>query len=163
MIKSKKKFSIFFWALFLVMVAVYSMIAGTIEKANYIQVKGKVISKVSVPEYYMYEGIIKTKTVSRPEISYPVENGSLSFIPDKTKMDLGKTPTLLYSKTDPKNVRIYNLSFWVHFDFVFPAFLIACFLYTIGMITMTRYEAQAEVLPGELDPFVYNDPEQLEA
>jgi hypothetical protein len=152
---------VIYWALFVLMYAIYSFIAGSIEKSNLIEVKGRVTRQVSVPEVYLYNDELKSKDVLHPEITYPVAGGELKFIADRSKMKNGRTMSLLYSKTNPQDVRIYNILFWLRYSVLMPAFLIACFVYCVAFITMNRYEEKADILPGELDPFIYNEPENL--
>jgi hypothetical protein len=161
MIHSIKKFSIIFWTLFLVMFSMYSFISGTLEKQDYIQVSGKVTNQVAVAEHYMYNDAIKTKHVNRPEISYSTGEGQLSFVADKRKMATGKTVQILYLKNNPRETRIYNIGFWLNYNVLIPAFLIACFVFCVILISFSRYDEKAAILPGDIDPFVYREPEKL--
>ena len=163
MIHSQKNFAIIFWTLFVIMFSIYSFITGSIEKQDYIQVTGKVTNQVSVAEHYMSNGYPKSKEVLRPEITYPVANGQMTRLFNDNKFSTGKSVEILYSKTNPSNARIYSFLFWIKYSVLIPAFLIACFIYCIAFITINKYGKKAEVLPGELDPFVYNQPEKLEA
>jgi hypothetical protein len=163
MIKSRKKFTVIFWSLFVVMYAVYSFISGSVEKKDLIEVKGKVTSQVSIPEIYLYNDELRSKSVLNPEITYPVAGGELKFVAENSKLSTGKSVSLLYSKTNPHDVRIYNFLFWLRYSVLMPAFLIACFVYSVAFITINKYEEKADVLPGELDPFIYSEPENLEA
>lgn len=161
MIHSIKKFSIIFWTLFIVIFSIYSFISGTLEKQDYIQVTGKVTNQVPVEEHYMYNGSIRTRQVMRPEITYPTGDGQLSVVDNKRKKATGKTVQIIYLKTNPREIRIYNFLFWLNYNVLVPAFLIACFVFCVILITITRFDQKAEVLPGDIDPFVYRDPEKL--
>lgn len=156
-----KKFILIYWTLFVLMYAIYSFISGTVEKSDLIEVKGKVTSQVSIPEIYLYNDELRSKNELRPEITYPVAGGEMKFVSESSKMKTGRSVSLLYSKTNPHNVRIYNILFWIRYNVLMPAFLIACFVFCVAFITMNRYEEKADVLPGELDPFVYREPENL--
>jgi hypothetical protein len=161
MIHSRKKFTILFWTLFVIMYSIYSFVTGTIKKDDYIQVTGKVTNQVATAEHYMYNGYPKSKEVIRPEITYPTADGNMTRVFNKSKLSTGKSVQILYSKTNPADARIYNFLFWINYSVLIPAFLIACFIFSVALVTINKYEKKAEILPGELDPFVYREPEKL--
>ena len=163
MMHSRKKFALVFWTLFVIMFSIYSFVTGSIRKADYIQVTGKVTSQAVTAEHYLVDGFPKAREVKRPEITYPVANGNVTRVFNDRKLSTGKTVQILYNKNNPTDALIYGVLFWLNTSVLIPAFLIACFIYCIAFITINRYEKKAEILPGELDPFVYSEPEKLEA
>ena len=141
-------FTLVFWSLFLLIVAVVLYQKGNAQKQQCTIVKGIVIDQISVTKTSLHRGgTIYGENAMRPQIVYPVGDSQYMYVDHNTSLHTGATPQIIYYTNNPRNARVYNLGFWIDFGIVVPAFLIAALFYRVVLIARSK-DNSTEVLPS---------------
>jgi hypothetical protein len=155
MTKRQKRFTFYYWSLVFIGLALSSFIVGKMHLSQCERVTGKVVDQVNVPNYRIVDNQIRSINDYRPRIEYRVNsNTTSSFIDRSSKLPTGAAAQILYLKADPTQAVRYTPLFWINYSLLVPAFVIACFLFCVILITITNYGKQRVIVPGELDNFV---------
>jgi hypothetical protein len=155
--KSRLTFIICFWVLFFAGIGFYFYKSGNDYRAKCNEVPGTVISRVNMPEYYMNKGVATGKDRMYPLVQYTAGDKVMTYTEKRAKLKVGDNVTVLYEKENPAKARLLNGAFWFSLGIFIPAFSIASFVFCMVLITITNFGKKAEVLPGELDPFIYGE------
>ncbi|MDB5196178.1 MAG: hypothetical protein JWP88_548 [Flaviaesturariibacter sp.] len=154
---AQRRFTRFYWIAVFAGLTCYSVIAGTQRKGQYKEVEGKVIEQVNMPFYRVVEGNIKSIDNYRPQIAYTDGKAAYTYIDKDRELKNGTVVQVLYEKADPSNALTYTALFWLDYNVLVPAFVIASFVFCVVLISITNYGKQRVIVPGELDDFFVSE------
>jgi hypothetical protein len=145
----QRRFGLIYWGLLCSVLVFLCYKQGKEEVAKSVFVKGKVIDQIWLPagrgrnRRYVY----------RPQITFPVKDTSYIFTDERTSFENGKEVTVIYRKDSPRDAQVYTFWLWIDFGIIGPFAIIGGFVFSVILITFTKYGKKPVILRGEFDSF----------
>ncbi|RYY86561.1 MAG: hypothetical protein EOO15_14195 [Chitinophagaceae bacterium] len=135
--------SVEYWLLLIALAGGFLYHNGVKYREACVAVEGLVTDQVGSTAYRLNMTDIKP----RPQFRYTVEGETYEAVPPNAEYPTGARATLLALRSEPREIRVYNIGYWVHFGFdTFPIFLFGGLLYAGLLVHAWRLKRKLLVL-----------------
>ena len=86
--------------------------------------------------------------VQRPQIRFFAAGTEYIFTDKNTPLAIGTTASIAYPPANPRDAYVYNFKHWIAVGFLVPAFIIACFVFSVIWISGAEYSPERTILPS---------------